>query len=552
MSIEQKILPLNMVKSEIDENLANSEALLEAFDDKRSDTSKLSECVENFKQLEGVFQMIALPGASLLAQAMWKTTEKSIAESDEERDQILSKVSSAIVILVRYLEYVHITHSGLPELLFANINELRALLKEKPINESYFFKLDLKAFDLSKIKSIDEADQTSRRLRHMYQVGLLGTFKDENLKSNFRMMARALKRLNTKYEGAHGSPLLRICNGALEALVSGNISLTKTRKLMLGRIDRQVKRLLEPSTTEFDEAAIVTLVKDCLYIIALSEPNTDLIKAIQEEFELTRFNLNEALIQQERELMTGPSASVIHSVSSALREEIAQIKDKLDVMARAGDKSDELKALAGELRKIAHTLTMLGLSTACDRLNGMIDSLENSEDFEQAILELADSLVFIERSIARLEQNNTPIQVNAAETNPEQMLELDHVSGSVVSETRKILASVQSALTNFMENDFSLSYLENTVDSLHSAWGGVFFLNIDRAANQLQQSARYISDNILNSENTKDPEKIHTLADALASIDYYLEGIEEKKPLGDGALDIAEESLMALGYGSAA
>lgn len=551
MSIEKTILPLNIVKAEIDQNLSQCEVLLESFDENRSDTSKLSQCIENFAQLEGVFQMINLSGASLLATAMAKTCTRALEQKGEERDLILSKITSAIVILVRYLEYVQLTQSDLPELLLVNINELRALTKDIPLTESYFFNLDLKTFDFNEIKTIQTSDQSSKRLRHMYQVGLLGSFKEENLKSNYRMMARALERLNGLYEDSHGSPLLRICHGAIEALISGNITLTKTRKLTLGRIDRQIKQLLNPETGALDEAAIVTLIKDCLYMITLAEPNTALLKSIQDEFSLGKFNLNEALILQERELMTGPSASVIRTVAGALREEIAAIKDQLDMMARAGNKNNELKALGLDLKKIAHTLTMLGLSTASDRMNSSLDKLEQSTNFEKSIIELADVLVFVERSIAILEQNNTPLQANRMDESPEQRLELDYVFVNVVSESRKIIASVQHALSSFVENNFSASFLESAPESLHAAWGGIYFLNIGRVADQLQQSANFISEKILGTETTKDKEKLHTLADALASIDYFLEGLEEKKPLGDGALDIAEESLNELGYGTA-
>ncbi len=546
-AIEKNILPLNIIKSEIDATLAEIEALFEAFDDNRSDTSKLTQCIEHFEQLKGVFQVIMLSGASLLVEAMAQATQLSLEQANEERDNTLSKISSSIVLLVRYLEYVELTQSGLPELLFASINELRVLCKEKPLTESHFFELDLKGFDVSQVKPLNTVDSSTRRLRHMYQVGLLGSFKDENLKSNYRMMARALQRLNGLYQDAHGLPLLRICNAAIDALISGNLKLTQARKLMLGRIDRQVKHLLNPVAGDSDEAAVITLIKDCLYLVALAEPNTDLIQSVQAEFNLKSFNLNEALIQQERELMTGPSASVIRSVSGALREEIALLKDKLDVIARSGD-ANGLTGLGTDLKKVSYTLVMLGLTLASEQLNKQIETLVSSSDFETHIRELADSLVFIERSIARLEQNNTPLKANTSEESPEQALELDRVVFSVVVETRKIIASVQHALGSFAENNFNLTYLENTVENLHSAWGGVFFLNIERAARQLEQSARFISDKLLGDDGEKDVARLHTLADVLVSIDYYLESIEDKKPLGDGALDIAEESLAELGY----
>ena len=80
MSIEKNILPLNMVKAEIDSNLSQCEVYLEAFDENRSDTPKLKLCVENFVQLQGVFKMISLPGASLLAEAMGKSCEASLSK----------------------------------------------------------------------------------------------------------------------------------------------------------------------------------------------------------------------------------------------------------------------------------------------------------------------------------------------------------------------------------------------------------------------------------------------------------------------------------------
>ncbi len=551
MLIENNILPLNMVKSEIDLTLAQVEINLESFDENRGDVSKLKFCIEHFKQLQGVFEMISLPGASLLCGAMALAADKILQQTDQSRDETLGKISNAIVVLTRYLEYVQLTQNVLPELLFVSINELRSAYGAKPLTESFFFNIDLKGLDLNDIKALElklDDDSASRRLRHMYQVGLLGSFKDENLKTNYKMMARALERLNGLYKDAHGSPLLRICNGVLEALLEGNISLTKTRKLMLGRIDRQIKQLLNQQESQVDEAALLTLIKDCLYIIALSEPNTALIKELQAEFGLEKFNLNEQIIQQERELMTGPSASVIRTVAGALREEISSMKDQLDVLARAGNKSAELKEKANDLLKIAHTLIMLGLPSASKRLNNLVDSLSGVNNFEKEISDVADTLVFIEQAIANLERNNTPIEAQNEEIRESHQLELDQVVSTVVKESRQGLSEVQRLISAYVENKFDPNVLLSVPDILHSSWGGVLFLNIDRAAALIELMSKFIKENLLIQGQAVELGKLNTLADALASIDYYLESFEDKKPVSDGVLDIAEESLVELGY----
>ena len=41
---------------------------------------------------------------------------------------------------------------------------------------------------------------------------------------------------------------------------------------------------------------------------------------------------------------------------------------------------------------------------------------------------------------------------------------------------------------------------------------------------------------------------LETLADAITCVDYYLESLEANKPIGDGILDLAEESVAELGF----
>ena len=38
-----------------------------------------------------------------------------------------------------------------------------------------------------------------------------------------------------------------------------------------------------------------------------------------------------------------------------------------------------------------------------------------------------------------------------------------------------------------------------------------------------------------------------TMADAMSSVDYYLESMEDRRPIGDGLLDLAEQSIAELG-----
>ena len=53
---------------------------------------------------------------------------------------------------------------------------------------------------------------------------------------------------------------------------------------------------------------------------------------------------------------------------------------------------------------------------------------------------------------------------------------------------------------------------------------------------------------IKDRSETPTPALMETLADAITSVDYYLEGMEDDKPIGEGIMDVAEESMQELGF----
>jgi hypothetical protein len=63
------------------------------------------------------------------------------------------------------------------------------------------------------------------------------------------------------------------------------------------------------------------------------------------------------------------------------------------------------------------------------------------------------------------------------------------------------------------------------------------------------QIQKYIEQKLLAGSSVSPTENdLETLADAVTGVDYYLENIEQGKPLGVGILEVAEESLEVLGF----
>ena len=74
------------------------------------------------------------------------------------------------------------------------------------------------------------------------------------------------------------------------------------------------------------------------------------------------------------------------------------------------------------------------------------------------------------------------------------------------------------------------------------------FLELDRAKAVTEACHKYISNRLLSGDQVPTHENMETLADALTGVDYYLESMEEQKPIGDGVLEVAEQSMNVLGF----
>ena len=82
-------------------------------------------------------------------------------------------------------------------------------------------------------------------------------------------------------------------------------------------------------------------------------------------------------IEQERENLSAPSIKLMQTVAAAIREDLAKVKDVLDIYVRRGGAApDELAPQIELLRKIGDTLGVLGLGEQRARVQAEIARLE--------------------------------------------------------------------------------------------------------------------------------------------------------------------------------
>jgi hypothetical protein len=163
---------------------------------------------------------------------------------------------------------------------------------------------------------------------------------------------------------------------------------------------------------------------------------------------------------------------------------------------------------------------------------------------------LVDDLLIVENVVAGLERSISPeddVHRTANNTNI-SLYQLDDARMTVVGECRAGLALAKRSISSFMDNNWDAMHLSNLPGTFASIAGGLMFLELDRAKAVTEACHKYISNRLLGGDQVPTRENMETLADALTGVDYYLESMEEQKPIGDGVLEVAEESMNALGF----
>lgn len=547
---------LNLVRDELFATMEEAESSLEHFIADRHNGSLLQQAVENLHQVRGTLNLIELAGAELLAQEVLDQATDIPAGAGEERDVQLSALSNALHVLRRYLENVEVHRQEMPELLLPAINDLRQAGGQPALPESFFFSARLDhPRPRTSPPTVDGAARESegRRLRHMYQIGLLGFIREQNPQASLKLMGRALTRLDNLFANEPRGRLCWVGAAAVEAQVEGQLLARKSRKQLFSRIDRELKQMLANGLYE----APRNLLKELLYLVALTDTRGPQATALSEVFGLTPLPFTDHLLEEEYQRLAGPGQAVLRSLSSAIREELFSVKDMLDLIERGTLQNDSLSSLHALLGKLSKTLGMVGLSSAGNSLNAQLHTVANwKEDHPpqpEELHKLADAVLYVEGMVASLERGERretrPIQAQPGdEAESFALHQLNEARIVVVDEAQAGLALARRAITAYLESGGDRMHLSNVPFSLQTVRGGLWFLGQERAAMLVGACADYIQQHMFDAPQMPSEQMLETLADALSSLEYYLEAGAVLRPeTQPSVLDLAAESVKALG-----
>lgn len=563
MAENRNFAALDWLIHEIGETLREARQSLEAYVENPKDAVRIRFCLTHIHQVHGSLQMVEFYGAAMLADEMEQLTQAMINNTVANPAEAQEVLMRSILQFPIYLEQVKTTRKDNPLIVLPLLNDLRAVRGENLLTDTKLFVPNLapaKRITGSRLPATLDNTQFQAmvlKLRQMYQYAAAGFIRGVNPEENLAYLQKVFSRLHKLTQGTARQPLWDICLALAEALQMDALEISVSIKNLLRQLDREIKLLVVHGTKALNSYTKDDLIKNLLYYVARSgkhapgfSPDSHLQRIC------TNYQLDQALLEgketgdEANHILSAPDAEAMRSVAGALKDELDTIKHALDVCLSGGDAHHALSEALPVVKRIADTMAVLGIGELRKQileqgavLELVVDS--KSELSHEQLMSVASKVIEIEHALDALTEITTQ-----SDTPGESDITLNRAKESVLRESRNGLEHAKDAIIEYIASQWDRSHLQSVPETLREIRGGLDIMPLPRPARILGACARYIEEQLLPQETTPQWSSLDTLADAITSVEYYLERLSSgvRKEENDLLLSVAEESVASLGY----
>ncbi len=349
--------------------------------------------------------------------------------------------------------------------------------------------------------------------------------------------------------------LFWVAAGTLDALGKNAFPISNPLKQALAKVEREIKRLADGGDAVFRSDPPIELTKQLLYFVAHEGSDAGRIGEIRKVFGLSGAEPSEAELAHARGSLSGNNRALLETVAVAIKEDLLRVKDALDLHLRTpGASPNDLGSQVDALDRVADTLGMLGLEVprrvVQDQRSAINDVISGQrKDDEATLLDIAGALLYVEAALDD--------QVERLGKEDGKSLESSDASSS--NESRRLLeVLVKEAIVNFaqarqcfvafVETHWDHAQLSEVPRLLSEVSGALRMLNLALPADYLIGVRQFTDNELLRRRHVPNGQQMDRLADALASIEYFLEALRDRRPNREQILEVARQSLTSLGY----
>lgn len=548
---------LDWVIGEIGETLKQARQALEAYVENSKDATRIRFCLTHIHQVHGSLKMVEFYGAALMAEEMEQLAQALMNGSVRNEPEGLEVLMRAILQLPLYLEHVKSSRKDQPTMVLPLLNDLRAVRGENLLTATQLFSPDMSAAKKvtgQRIPAAEDARQFADmigKLRQMYQMAAAGVIRGEKFDESLGYLHKVFSRLHKLTQGTPRQPLWEIALALVEGLQNDSIEASVSVKNLLRQLDREIKVLAVHGLKALKAGSPHELLKNLLYYIARADSQAPQIQQIKEKYKLAEALPSANLEDLDAEdLLSGPDSEAMRSVVAAIGDELDIIKHAMDMCLSGENAKLHVQEALPVLKRVADTMAVLGIGGLRQKILAQAAVLGRAEidpDLltHDVLMGVAGEIIDVENGLQNLARNAG----NNSSNLPIRDINLNEAQEQVLRECRNGLEQAKDAVIEYIASQWDQSHLANVPKLLREIRGGLDMVPLSRPARIIGACARFVEENLLGNETPPEWSTLDILADAITSVEYYLERLgDDKEEDDDLLLSVAEESVEALGY----
>lgn len=546
---------IRWVREDLDDALEVIRDNLEYYAEDPQQRDSLRTVQEKLEQLNLTFQTMQQHGASLLTDEMIAVGGHMLHNGSAGLGDALSALTDAVIVLPSYLDRLQAGHDDLPILLLPTLNELRATYDETLLSEGTLFapSLDVMIAELggSEANAIgaNEFQTFAKRARSQYQTALLGWLKEQ---SRHELLSPLLAVCQTLHRRVSRHALRRLwwiaemtITGFRDAAIENDLPLRR----LFARLDLNLKSLAESGESGPQDDSLTALSRALLFHAAQAKSGSPAMEKLRKRFKLDELIPDREALLRAKGAVTGRDAALFHSIGVAVREEMAQVKDTLDMELRTGRiEEQQRQSSMASLQQLADTLHLLNLPVAARAVEDLLPGLEatagaDNSELDSPLLKLARKLIEVEsileshiRLLGEPVENEPPSGYIDLPAHEQRQI-INHLLNECVASLQQAQDVVRLRLAGDAQADLDAP--------LFSISGALLLAGQPEVSELTNKLSRALNAGLhaMSCGASKEEAQLDALTDAVAALELYLSGCRDEQTNSLRYLEIMHERL---------
>ena len=523
---------LLIIKKEVDNSIQLVESAVSSLVEDQALPFGIDDALAQFEQCAQVLMLIDMPSLAQITAYCAELMRKIMKDPRDIQTQDVIALSEGTTMLKRYIEFSSLREVKVPQFLIDTLNRLEVCLG-KPLTQEGQAIVPLldcvnPDFNLPQAPELEKSDYVHK----LYKISLKNLLKQTETKldlQGIKLVGAYLANLSTSTPSAQYWNLVYVAFNQIDELI-----INEARLRTFISIETQMANFFK------DTAHYTPELNDVANVLSLCISQDDeTSQSIREQLHVGEDILSDAQLQVFSRHLYGPDQNTIHSVSSLVTEEMAQIRNDIEYNYQnmTEEKAQELKT---KLLDLAHVFKVLNLNEAYVELKQQADLLTQSNMIqnENYAQQLMNSILSAMNSIGILERNYSSSRLQLRVNNMNISLDrLDEAHDVLLTESKALIDLSSQALVTQIK-DTENANLEMIPSQLKEVSGALLFLGQKEGHQALLQSAEFLQQQLQN-EKIPNTAQINIILDVLASADMMIDNLQNKQPVLQSMFDVA-------------